>query len=65
MGIFVSSYNDDIYKSVVFPKEERLNFMDLFDLFIEIITNTISRKAWAYIIVGVGLFIFIWLIFFK
>ncbi len=65
MGIFVSSYNDDIYKSVVFPEEERLNFMDLFDLFIEIITNTISRKAWAYIIVGVGLFIFIWLIFFK
>ena len=65
MGIFISSYNDDIYKSVVFPEEERLNFMDLFDLFIEIITNTISRKAWAYIIVGVGLFIFIWLIFFK
>ena len=65
MGIFVSSYNDDIYKSMVFPEEERLNFMDLFDLFIEIITNTISRKAWAYIIVGVGLFIFIWLIFFK
>jgi len=39
--------------------------MDLFDLIIEIITNTISRKTWAYIKLGVGLFIFVWLIFFK
>ena len=31
-GIFISSYNDDIYKSMVFPKEERLRFPDFFNL---------------------------------
>jgi len=37
----------------------------IIDFITEIIIHKISRKTWTYIIVGVGLFVFIWFIFFK
>jgi len=33
------------------------------DLIMEMIINKISRKTWIYILLGLGLFISIWLIF--
>jgi len=34
------------------------------DLIMEIIIDKISRKTWIYILLGLGLFITIWLMFF-
>jgi len=37
----------------------------IIDFITEIIIHKISRKTWIYILLGLGLFITIWLIFFK
>ena len=34
------------------------------DFIMEMIINKISRKTWIYILLGLGVFIVIWLIFF-